>query len=146
MAFIRAVKSALDTPTSKGRSTMSASFSSNWLMLRPMMAKVCSNIFITSLVALPSSGDEMSTAITISAPIWRAKRTGTGDTKPPSTYSRLPIFTGWNTAGTALLARTAAPVSPRWKRMGVPLSRSVATMPSGSFICSMLRPPVCSRT
>ena len=47
-----------------------------------------------------------STANTTSAPIWRANRTGTGDTRPPSTYSRVPIFTGWNTAGTALDART----------------------------------------
>ena len=63
-------------------------------MLRLMMAKVCSSIFITSLVALPSGGCEMSTASTSSAPIWRAKRTGTGETRPPSTYSAAPIFTG----------------------------------------------------
>ena len=39
--------------------------------------------------------------------------------------------TGWNTAGTALDARTATPVSPTRKTMPWPLSRSVATMPSG---------------
>ncbi len=88
----------------------------------------------------------MSTAITRSAPISRAKRTGTGATRPPSTYSRLPILTGWNTAGTALDARTAVPVSPLRKRIGLPLSRSVATMPSGSFICSICLPPVAFRT
>ena len=84
--------------------------------------------------------------MTSSAPIWRAKRTGTGDTRPPSTYSRVPMRTGWNTAGTALEARTALPVSPRWNRIAAPLSRSVATMPSGSRICSIVCAPVCSRT
>jgi hypothetical protein len=53
--------------------------------------------------------------------------------------------TGWNTAGTALDARTAVPVSPLRNRMGVPSDGSVATMPSGSAICSMARPPVLSR-
>ena len=51
----------------------------------------------------------MSTAITSSAPIWRANCTGTGAASPPSTYSCVPICTGWNTAGTALEARTATP-------------------------------------
>ena len=54
--------------------------------------------------------------------------------------------TGWNTAGTALEARTATPGSPRWNRMGAPESRSVATTPSGSAICSIVLPPVCWRT
>ena len=71
-------------------------------MLRPMIAKVCSSMRIASPVGLPSGTAEMSTAITNSAPICRAKRTGTGATKPPSTYSRVPMRTGWNTAGTAL--------------------------------------------
>ena len=101
---------------------------------------------IGSPVGLPSGAAEMSTAITTSAPIWRANRTGTGDTSPPSTYSREPMRTGWNTAGTALEARTAMPASPTWNRIAWPLSRSVATMPSGSFICSIIRPPVLSRT
>ena len=61
----------------------------------------------------------MSTAITSSAPICRAKRTGTGDTRPPSTYSRVPMRTGWNTAGTALEARTATPVSPTLEQDGL---------------------------
>ena len=112
-ALSRAPKSALATPCKLGRMTMSASRSSSTLMLRPMIAKVCSRILNGSLVALPSGGELMSTASTNSAPICRAKRTGTGDTRPPSTYSRVPILTGWNTAGTALLARTAMPVSPR---------------------------------
>ena len=34
----------------------------------------------------------------------------------------------------------AVPVSPRWNRMGSPLSRSVATMPSERGICSISRP------
>ncbi len=82
----------------------------------------------------------MSTAITRSAPICRAKRTGTGDTSPPSTYSREPMRTGWNTAGIALDARTAVPASPRWNRMGCPLPRSVATMPSGMRMRSIGMP------
>ena len=143
---LRWLKSALAKPVSRGRSTTSASRSSKLLMLRPMIAKVCSSMRIASPVGLPSGGAEMSTAITNSAPIWRAKRTGTGATRPPSTYSRLPMRTGWNTAGTALDARTAAPGSPRWNRMAWPLSRSVATMPSGRRICSIGRPPVLSRT
>ena len=61
----------------------------------------------------------MSTAITSSAPIWRAKRTGTGATRPPSTYSRAPMRTGWNTAGTALEARTATPGSPTLEQDGL---------------------------
>ena len=56
---------------------------------------------------------EMSTAITMSAPRRRATLTGTGLTRPPSTYSRPEIRTGWNTPGTLLEARTAMPVSPR---------------------------------
>ena len=60
---------------------------------------------------------------------------------------RLRQKEGWSYgAGTALEARTAAPTSPLRNRMGSPLSRSVATMPSGTFICSMVRAPVWSRT
>jgi hypothetical protein len=68
-----------------------------------------------SPVALPPrAGWRCPPPAPASAPICRAKRTGTGDTRPPSTYSRPPMVTGWNTAGTALDARTAVPVSPRW--------------------------------
>lgn len=94
----------------------------------------------------PVGGVLMSTAITRSAPICRAKLTGTGATRPPSTYSRLPMRTGWNTAGTALDARTATPGSPTRNRIPCPLSRSVATIPSGSGICSIRFAAVCSRT
>ena len=79
---------APDTPCSLGRSTMSASRSSSRLMLFIMMATVCINSLNESPVGLPSGGEEISIAITISAPISRAKRTGTGDTSPPSTNSR----------------------------------------------------------
>ena len=81
-------------PGNIGRSTTSASRSSKLLMLRPMMAKVWSRICIESAVGLPSGASEMSTAMTSSAPIWRANRTGTGATRPPSTYSRVPMRTG----------------------------------------------------
>jgi len=49
----------------------------------------------------------MSTAITMSAPSWRAASTGTGLTTPPSTKWYLPMLTGWKTPGTLLEARTA---------------------------------------
>ena len=41
-------------------------------MLLPMIAKVCSSMRAASPVGLPSGTAEMSTAITNSAPIWRA--------------------------------------------------------------------------
>ena len=97
-------------------------------------------------MAWPSGAAEMSTASTISAPIWRAKRTGTGATRPPSTYSRPLMRTGWKTAGTALEARTAVPGSPRRKSTASPLPRSVATMPSGLAMPSISLPSVWSRT
>ena len=53
---------------------------------------------------------------------------------------------GFDRLDRALDARTAVPRSPRRNRIGCPLCRSVATMPSGIFICSIDRPPVCSRT
>jgi len=139
----REAKSALPTPASEGRTTSSAPASSSRLMLWPMMAKVCSNRRKVSLVALPSGALEMSTAITSSAPICRAWRTGTGATRPPSTYSRPAIGTGRNTPGTALEARTAVPVSPRRNTMPSPCCRSVATTPSGRGICSSSLPPTC---
>jgi len=83
-----------------------------------MIAKVCRSMRAASPVGLPSGTAEMSTAITNSAPISRAWWTGIGADRPPSTYSRLPILTGWNTAGTALDARTAVPVSPLRNRIG----------------------------
>ena len=57
--------------------------------------------------ALPRALLEMSTAITMSAPSWRAASTGTGLTTPPSTKWYLPMLTGWKTPGTLLEARTA---------------------------------------
>lgn len=81
----------------------------------------------------------MSTAITKFAPMRRANEAGTGLTSPPSTYSRLPIFTGSNTDGTLHDARTASPVLPCWNRIGWPLCKSVATMPSGFGIFSIGR-------
>ena len=54
--------------------------------------------------------------------------------------------TGRNTAGTALDARTAVPVSPRWNSTPSPVSSRVATMPSGSGICSISRLPTCAFT
>ena len=41
------------------------------------------------------------------------------------------------TPGTELDARTAVPASPRWNKMGWPLFRSVATMPSGTRMFSI---------
>mmetsp|Transcript_10639 Transcript_10639/g.43613 ORF Transcript_10639/g.43613 Transcript_10639/m.43613 type:complete len:271 (+) Transcript_10639:2648-3460(+) len=141
----RAEKSALPTPSSRGRITTSASRSSKVLMLRPMIEKVCISIRKASPGGSFSGGELMSTAITSWAPMSRAKRTGTGDTRPPSTYSRWPMRTGWNTAGTALEARTAVPVSPLRNRIAEPSDRSVATMPSGRAICSIALPAVLSR-
>ena len=103
-----------------------------------MIVKVCSSISIGLLVAAPSGRDEMSTAITKLAPILRAYDAGTGLTRPPSTYSRLPIFTGSNTDGTLHDARTAS-VLPCWNRIGWPFCKSVATMPSGFAIFSIGR-------
>ena len=47
--------------------------------------------------------------------------------------------TGWNTEGTALEARTAMPVSPRRNSTPAPEFRSVATMPSGMGMSSIVR-------
>ncbi len=74
-----------------------------------MIAKVCISMRAASPVGLPSGTAEMSTAMTNSAPIWRAWCTGIGADRPPSTYSRWPIRTGWNTAGTALEEHGFAP-------------------------------------
>ncbi|KGR94747.1 hypothetical protein X946_5286 [Burkholderia sp. ABCPW 111] len=106
-----------------------------------MIVNVCSSISIGLPVVAPSGRAEMSTAITKSAPILRANDAGTGLTSPPSTYSRSPIRTGSNTDGTLHEARTASPVLPRWNRIGWPLFRSVATMPSGFVIFSIGRLP-----
>ncbi|MNY81975.1 hypothetical protein D3C86_2238300 [compost metagenome] len=64
---------------------MSASFSSYWLMRCPMMLKVCSITSSELIAACESVWVEILTAIMKSAPISRAKRTGTGATRPPST-------------------------------------------------------------
>ena len=71
-----APKSALDIPVKTGLTTMSASRSSKVLMLLPMMAKVCRRISSEPPARLPSGGLEISTAMTNSAPILRAARTG----------------------------------------------------------------------
>jgi hypothetical protein len=101
-----------------GAMTMSA-FSSSYMFSRcPMIANDCSTVSSELTVACTSGCDEMFTAITKSAPISCAKRTGTGDTRPPSTYVCSPIRTDWNTPGTADDARTAMPVLPRLNRIG----------------------------
>ena len=73
----------------------------------------------------------MSTAITTSAPSWRAASTGTGLTTPPSTKWDLPMAAGWNTPGTLLDARTAWPVLPCENTMRSPSSSRVATATKG---------------
>ena len=55
---------------------------------------------------------EISTAMMKFAPIFFAALTGTGCDRPPSTYLRLPITTGWNTFGIDAEARTACPALP----------------------------------
>ena len=89
---------------------------------------------------------EMSTAITMSAPSWRAASTGTGLTMPPSTKWYLPMVTGWNTPGTLLDARTAWPVLPRANTVRSPSSSRVATTTKGLAICSSGLRRTCSFT
>ena len=48
--------------------------------------------------------------------------------------------TGKNTEGTALEARTAVAVSPRWNSTPSPKFKSVATMPKRMGNSSILRP------
>ncbi len=79
---------------------------------------------------------EMSTAMTNSAPSWRAASTGTGLTTPPSTNVLPPMVTGSNTPGTALDARTAWPTLPRTNTARSPVSSCVATAANGFFSCS----------
>ena len=70
---------------------------------------------------------EISTAMMKFAPSFFAALTGTGCDRPPSTYLRLPITTGWNTFGIEAEARTACPALPTLNTTGLPLSKSVAT-------------------
>ncbi len=73
----------------------------------------------------------MSTAITTSAPIWRATSIGRLATSPPSS-SRLPsISTGVNAPGTDMLARIARDRLPRSSTTFSPVTRSVATARNG---------------
>ena len=145
IARLRCVKSVPAEAASRGRATTSASRNSSRLMLRPMIAKVCNSMRAWRRRRLPSGALEMSTASTSSAP--SASRSA------PVRATPAPVDI---LAGTDLHrlehgrhgtdARTAAPVSPRWNSTPSPLSRSVATMPSGIDICSIARPPVSSRT
>ena len=88
------------------------------LMLRPMIAKLCSSIRIGSPVAAPSVAAEMSTAITRSAPIWRA--IAHGDRRDEATVD---VFARADAspAGTPPAPRSRrAPRCPgrrRWNRM-----------------------------
>ena len=111
-----------------------------------MMLKVCKRISTAPRVGWPWGMAEMSTAITTSAPICRANRTGMGETAPPSMYSWLPMRTGSKMAGTALEARTAVAVSPVRNSTAWPSCKSAATMPKGRFMASIGRPLVCTRT
>jgi hypothetical protein len=86
-----------------------------------MMAKVCSStssvLEVRRIARLHRNvdGDDE-----IRAEVARALA-GIGLTRPPSTYSRPLMFTGWNTPGTAAEARTAMPVLPLRK---TPIRRS----------------------
>ncbi|KEH07600.1 hypothetical protein GY14_26005 [Delftia tsuruhatensis] len=88
----------------------------------------------------------MSTAITRSAPSWRAASTGTGLVMPPSTKWNLPMATGWNTPGMLLEARTACPVLPRANTVRSPSSSRVDTATKGLASCSSGLRPTCSFT
>ena len=82
-------------------------------MVWPMIVNVCISTSNELCVSAVSGRAEISTAITKSAPILRANAAGTGLTRPPSTYSCPPIFTGSKIDGTLHDARTAMPVLPR---------------------------------
>ena len=72
-----------------------------------MMLMVWSNKPHMFMLCAPVGRAEISTAITISAPILLAVCTGIGLTKPPSTYLVLPMVAGTNTLGILHDARTA---------------------------------------
>jgi hypothetical protein len=69
-----------------------------------------------------------------------------GRHEPAVDVLAVPMRTGWNTAGTALDARTAVPVSPRWNSMPGAAVQVGGDDAQRRGICSMVRPPVCSRT
>ena len=77
----------------------------------------------------------MSTAITKSAPIARANRTGTRLVTPPSIRWPFPYGTATVMPGTAADAWMAFPAEPLASRTAFSLCRSVATAPNrmGNF-------------
>ena len=85
MALARWLKSAAPMSSTWGRMTTSARSSSAWPSFWPMMAMDWFRVPSMSPGVLPRALLEMSTAITTSAPSWRAASTGTGLTTPPST-------------------------------------------------------------
>ena len=82
-------------------------------------------------VSRPASGVPMLTAITTSAPMRRATSTGRLFTSPPSPSTRPSTSSGENTAGTDMLARSAAARSPWSSTTAWPVSMSVATARNG---------------
>ncbi|MOA35298.1 hypothetical protein D3C78_1567410 [compost metagenome] len=131
MAWARWLKSAGPMSSTLGRIRTSARASSASPSFWPMMAIDWPIVPSRCSGTLPLALLEMSTATTRSAPSWRAASTGTGLVRPPSTKWYLPIFTGWNTPGMLLDARTAWPVLPRANSVRSPSSSRVATATKG---------------
>jgi hypothetical protein len=82
-------------------------------------------------VSRPSSSDEMSTAITTSAPMSRATSTGRFIAMPPSTSSRPSISIGDRAAGIDMLARIARARLPEPSTTASPVTMSPATARNG---------------
>ncbi|OPY92337.1 MAG: hypothetical protein A4E73_01232 [Syntrophaceae bacterium PtaU1.Bin231] len=89
-----------------------------------MAAEDCSTSF-------GRSGVEMSTAMTTSAPIWRATFTGRLLATPPSTRKRPSLSTGAKTPGMERLARIASARSPDPRTTSSPVTMSDATARKG---------------
>ncbi len=88
-----------------------------------------------------SSGLPMSTAITTSAPMFRAICTGRFATRPPSTSMRPSISIGANNPGAAMLPRIACGSEPWSSTTSWPVRRSVATARNGMGNWSNVRFP-----
>ena len=84
----------------RGRSTTSASRSLELVDAAAHDGEGLRRMRSGSPVAFALRQAEMSTAITTSAPIWRAKPHRHRRHQPSVDNSRVPILTGWNTAGT----------------------------------------------
>src|SRR5512143_2547919 len=133
---MRAKLTELRSSPNSGRTRMSSPCSLRRCSSLPVRVSRFVSCVVTSSternVSRVSSVDEMSTAITTSAPICRATSTGRFIAMPPSTSSRPSISIGASAAGIDMLARSERARLPERSTTTSPVAMSPATARNGT--------------